>query len=100
VQRLVAESHAGLGPKKSPPPVDRFDRAAARKTIALDRPSVFLLLRGSILVVVEDATRRDSSIFCVTSLAFRGEFWQGRRLGQQCCPNGFLGGMAGQGSCS
>jgi hypothetical protein len=74
----------------------RFERMAARKTIALHRPSVFLLLRGTISLW-RDATGGESSIFCVRSLALRGEFWQGRRLGQQCCPNGFHGGIAGHG---
>jgi hypothetical protein len=83
----AAQIPAGMG---------RFDRTAARKTVALHRPSVFLLLRGTISLW-RDATGGESSIFCVRSLALRGEFWQGRRLGQQCCPNGFHGGIAGHG---
>ena len=50
VQRLVARTQPGLAASKSPPGGDGFERVAARKTIALDRPSVFLLLRGSIFV--------------------------------------------------
>lgn len=85
-----------LSAQQIPASVDRFERMGSRKTIALHRPSVFLLLRGTISLW-RDATGGESSIFCVRSLALQGEFWQGRRLGQYCCPNGFHGGIAGHG---
>jgi hypothetical protein len=85
-----------LSAQQIPADIDRFDRMTVRKTIALHRPSVFLLLRGTISLW-RDATGGESSIFCAKSLALRGEFWQGRRLGQYCCPNGFHGGIAGHG---
>jgi hypothetical protein len=86
----------GLSAQQIPAGIDGFGRTAARKTIALDRPSVFLLLRGT-NSLWRDATGGESSIFCAKSLALRGEFWQGRRLGQHYCPNGFHGGIAGHG---
>jgi len=48
LQRLVAVARPASVASQSPHAAERFDRLATRKTIALDRPSVFLLLRGTI----------------------------------------------------
>src|ERR1700739_4849400 len=45
---LLPASRAVVGRANPPRGVERCDRVAARKTIALHRPSVFLLLRGTI----------------------------------------------------
>jgi hypothetical protein len=88
--------NGGCRPRQSPRAMDLltpWPRAKPLRSIGLPCSSCCVApsSRGG------ERHRRGIQHFCVGSLALRGEFWQGRRLGQYCCPNGFHGGIARHG---